>query len=103
MFESIIMKWVDQANECEIDANQFGGISRTSTTYVFVKIVHLWYKSTDTLDSYVRVLMLYFSKTCNLVNHHLLLEKLKMYGLPSHCKMDGNVSIGHKYIQRIYI
>ncbi|KAK2187075.1 hypothetical protein NP493_178g03006 [Ridgeia piscesae] len=32
VFESIIMKWVDETIEGEIDAKQFGGISGTSTT-----------------------------------------------------------------------
>ncbi len=32
VFEPIIMKWVDDTIEGEIDAKQFGGISGTSTT-----------------------------------------------------------------------
>ena len=39
--ESIIMKWVDEAIEGEIGAKQFGGISGTSTTDVFVEVIHL--------------------------------------------------------------
>ena len=37
VFESIIMKWVDETIEGEIDAKQFGGISGTSTTDVLVE------------------------------------------------------------------
>ena len=44
VFESIIMKWVDETIEGEIDAKQFGGISGTSTTDVLVELVHMWYK-----------------------------------------------------------
>ena len=84
VFESKIMKWADEAIEGEIDARQFRGISGTSTTDALVEMIHLWYKATDRLDSYVRVLMLDFSKTFDLINHHLLLEKLQMYGLSSH-------------------
>ena len=36
VFESIIMKWVDETIEGETDAKQFGGISGTSTTDVLV-------------------------------------------------------------------
>ena len=43
VFESIIMKWVDETIEGEIDAKQFGGISGTSTTDVLVELVHMWY------------------------------------------------------------
>ena len=47
VFESIMMKWVNETIEGEIDAKQFGGISGTSTTDVLVELVHMWYKATD--------------------------------------------------------
>ena len=84
VFESIIMKWVDETIEGEIDAKQFGGISGTSTTDVLAELVHVWYKATDKLNSYVRVVMLDYSNTFDLINHHLLLDKLQSYGLPIH-------------------
>ena len=84
VFESITMKWVDETVESEIDAKQFGGISETSTTDVLVEMFHSWYKATDRLHTYVRVVMLDFSKTFYLINHPSLLEKLQMFGLHSH-------------------
>ena len=60
MFESIIMKRVDETIVGEIDAKPFGGISGTSTTDVLVELVHMWYKATGILNSYVRVVMLDF-------------------------------------------
>ena len=44
----------------KIDNKQFGGISGTSTTDVLLEMVNKWYEATDNLDSYVRVVMLYF-------------------------------------------
>ena len=67
VFESIIIKWVDETIEGEIDAKQFGGISGTSTTDVLVELVHMWHKATDELNSYVRVVMLYLSKAFDLM------------------------------------
>ena len=87
MFESKIMKWVDAANENEIDTKQLGSISRISAIEFLVEMVHLWYEGTDKLNSY------------DLSNRHLLLEKLQFALM--YCQMDGNafcvgrVKIGH--------
>ena len=77
MFESIIMKWVDDAIEGEIGAKQFGGISGTLTTDVLVEVVHLCQRRQINWI-HVRVVMLDFSKAFELINYHLLLEKLEI-------------------------
>ena len=68
----------------KIDNKQFGGISGTSTTDVLLEMVNKWYEATDKFDSYVRVVMLDFSKAFDLINHCLLIEKLQLYDLPEH-------------------
>ena len=94
VFESIIMKWVDETIDGEIDAKQFGGISGTFTTDVLVELVHMWYKATDKLNSYVRVVMLHFSKAFDLINYRLLLDRLQSCGVArTYLKMDANISI----------
>ena len=81
----------------KIDNKQFGRISGTSTTDVLLEMVNNWYESTDTLDSYVRVVMLYFSNAFDLLNHFLLLDTLQLYDLPEHTyQMDGGLLIGQK-------
>ena len=108
VFESIVMKWIDEKMDGKIDNKQFGGISGTSTTDVLLEMVNKWYEATDNLDSYVRVVTLDFSKAFDLINHCLLIETLQLYDLPEHVirwvaafLLDRNqrVKIGKHYSQ----
>ena len=81
VFESIIIKYVDDIACHIIDSKQFGGLAGTSTTEAFVEMTHRWYEATDKLNTYVRVVMLYFSKAFDLINHRILLYKLTNIGL----------------------
>ena len=84
VFGSIVMKWIDEKMDGKIDNKQFGGISGTSKTDVLLEMVNKWYEATENLDSYVRVVMLDFSKAFDLINHCLLIEKLQLYDLLEH-------------------
>ena len=81
IFESIVMKSVDDAIELYVDPKQFGGLSGTSTTDALVEMTYKWYEATDTLNNYVQVVLLDFSKAFDLINHHVLLEKLRLFGI----------------------
>ena len=44
-------------------------------------MTHKWYESTDTRNTYVRIVLLDFSKAFYLINHNILLEKLQAFGI----------------------
>ena len=70
VFESIVVKWVDDSLLSEIDDKQFGGITGTSTTDALVEMANMWYEATDKLDVFVRVIVLDFSKAFDLIKNH---------------------------------
>ena len=79
--ESILIKWVYDIIDGELNSKQFGGIGGTSTTDVLVETMHRLYEAIDKLDTYVLVVSLDNSKMSDLITHHLLLEKLQLYNM----------------------
>ena len=75
--ESIILNMVNEKIAENIKRNQFGGMGGASTTDALVEMIHRWSEATDKLDHYVRVALLDFSKAFDLINHNILLAKLK--------------------------
>ena len=55
-----------------------------STTDALIEMVHNCYKTTDALGTYVRVIFLDFAKDFDLINHEMLLKKLKDNDIPPH-------------------
>ena len=61
-----------------IDSNQYGAIPNSSTTISLLSMLQSWNKATDG----IRVLFLDFKKAFDLIDHHLLVEKLLLFDIP---------------------
>ena len=83
VFESIVLKWVDNIIIPQIDDKQFDGMAGTGTTDALVEILHKWYETTDEPGATARVLFLY-SKAFDLINHETLIDKIVAMNLPAH-------------------
>ena len=57
-----VLNWVDDVITPQIDERQFRGLSGTGTTDGLVEMVHPWYEATDQSDTFVRVLLVDYSK-----------------------------------------
>ena len=75
-FEGIVLNWVDDVITPQIDERQFGGLAGTGTTDALVEMFHSWCEATDTPESFVRVLLVDYSKAFDHINHELLITKL---------------------------
>ena len=83
VFEGIVLNWVDDVITPQIDERQFGGLAGTGTTDALVEMVHTWCEATDKPDTFVRVLLVDYSKAFDHINHEILIAKLYDMGLPA--------------------
>ena len=59
--------------------DQYGCIPQSSTTHALINLIHQWSKATDGTSSDVRVLIMDYRKAFDLIDHSLLITKLKGY------------------------
>ena len=84
VFEAIVLNWVDDVITPQIEERHFGGLSGTGTTDALVEMVHAWYEATDQSNTFVRVLLVDYSKAFDHINHEITIAKLCGLGLPAH-------------------
>ncbi|CAB4032223.1 RNA-directed DNA polymerase from mobile element jockey, partial [Paramuricea clavata] len=75
--EFIIQEYVKPAVLKKIKSNQFGSIPKSSTTQALISMIHTWSKYTDGTGSTVRVVVFDFRKAFDLIDHNILVRKLK--------------------------
>ena len=75
---------MDHILENKIDDKQFCGGVGTSTMDALVEKIHHWFEATYRCGTYVRIVLLDFAKTFDLINHEKLLVKLKANDVSPH-------------------
>ena len=80
--EFVVENYVKPAVLKRIDSNQYGAIPISSTTIALLSMLQSWNKATDGNGAAVRVLLLDFKKAFDLIDHHLLVEKLRLFDIP---------------------
>ena len=66
---SFTIKRILEDVQKEISVSQFGGLAGSSVVLTLVYLVHNWHKNMDSLEKVVRVSLLDFRKSYDLINH----------------------------------
>ena len=64
------------------DPNQFGTLSGLTTTYALISMLHKWNPDTDGNSATVKIVF-EFKKAFDLIDHHILIQKLVSYEIPN--------------------
>ena len=78
----VVEEFIKHAAVKEIDNNQFGTVPKSSTTQALISMFHEWNKETDRTGSTAGVVLFYFKKAFDLIDHYILIRKLSKLGLP---------------------
>lgn len=78
----VVEEFVKPAVLKKVDPNQFGTIPGSNTTQALISMLHSWNKATDGSGATVRTVLVDFKKAFDLIDHHILVDKLKSYDIP---------------------
>ena len=82
--ELFICQFFNEHFDPLVDCNQFGCTRNSSATLTLVKLSHLLFTSSDVSGNFIRILLNYFSKSFDLVDSNILLDKFVKCSFPSH-------------------
>jgi hypothetical protein len=80
--EYFVKEWFMDHMKGMIDETQFGSQSKCSTVMALAHCLHEWLLASESKDSVIRILLLDFRKAFDLVDHNVLIEKVKNTCLP---------------------
>ena len=78
----IVSDYIKPALEEKVAPNQFGTIAGSSTVMALISMVHKWLEATDGNGAAVRVFLFDYRKAFDLVDHHILANKLQQLNIP---------------------
>ena len=81
--EFVVQQFVQPAILSVLDKNQFGAIPGSSTTNALISMIDCWSKATDGNGATVRIVLFDFKKAFDLIDHNLLMSKLRQLELDS--------------------
>ena len=66
-----------------IDSNQFGTIPNSSTTFALIDMLHHWASMLDGTGATIRIILFYYKKAFDFIDHSILRNKLGALDLPT--------------------
>ena len=83
VLESFVVSWMREATVHS--ETQYGGIKDSSATLALITMLHHVLQRLERKNTYVRILLIDFSKAFYHIDHNILLDKLKTNGVPQIC------------------
>ena len=100
--EFVVTDYIKPAVLKSVDNTQYGTIPGSSTVMALISMFHKWLCETDGTGSDVRVLAFDFRKAFDLIDHTILINKLKLLDIPNSL-VNWVISFLSKRSQRVML